>query len=96
MNSASRSVTGRSRGTWRVCLLLLGAAAAGCGGLPLHTTLPVEQRPSPNYSERRPSFVILHHTTNDSAEQALATLTNPVRRVSAHYLVARDGSSAPI
>jgi N-acetylmuramoyl-L-alanine amidase len=91
MNTAARPAAGAGIGAWRIGLLLLGAAAAGCGGLPLYTTLPVEQRPSPNFSERRPNFVILHHTTNDSAERALATLTNPARRVSAHYLVGRDG-----
>ncbi len=68
-------------------LLLLSA----CAQLPVYTTLPVEVRPSPNVGERRPNFVIIHHTTNDSAERALATLTSPAREVSAHYLIARDG-----
>jgi len=76
----------------------LRAAAAGiallsaaCVQLPVYTTLPVEVQPSPNFSERRPNFVIIHHTTNDTVERALATLTNPAREVSAHYLIGRDG-----
>ncbi|MGE0559280.1 MAG: N-acetylmuramoyl-L-alanine amidase [Burkholderiales bacterium] len=70
------------------CAALLLAA---CGGLPLYTTLPVEVRPSPNFGERRPNFVVIHHTTNDAVEESLATLTSPLREVSAHYLIARDG-----
>ena len=62
-----------------------------CAQLPVYTTLPVEVQPSPNFGERRPNFVILHHTTNDTVERALATLTNPARQVSAHYLIGRDG-----
>lgn len=76
---------------WRIATAIAAIAAAGCGGLPLYTTLPVEQRPSPNFGERRPNFVILHHTGSESAGRALATLTDPVRMVSAHYLVGRDG-----
>lgn len=64
---------------------------AGCAQLPVYTTLPVELRPSPNVGERRPNYVILHHTSNDSVERALETLTSPAREVSAHYLIARDG-----
>lgn len=47
---------------------------------------------SPNFDERRPNFVIIHHTSDDTVEQALGTLTDPNRAVSAHYLIARDGT----
>ncbi|MGZ8467433.1 MAG: N-acetylmuramoyl-L-alanine amidase, partial [Candidatus Binatia bacterium] len=67
--------------------LLLGA----CAQLPEYTRLRVVQHPSINFNERRPSFVILHHTGNLEAKRALDTLSNPVLEVSAHYLVARDG-----
>lgn len=77
---------------WRLVVAgVLAAALSACAPLPLHTTLPVEVFPSPNVSERRPNYVILHHTTNDTAEEAVATLTSRLTRVSAHYLVARDG-----
>lgn len=63
----------------------------GCAQLPVYTALPVEVRPSPNFGDRRPNFIILHHTTNDTAAEALATLTRISSQVSAHYLIARDG-----
>ncbi len=68
-------------------LMLLSA----CAPLPRYTALPVEVNPSPNFGERRPNYVILHHTTNDSAEQAITTLTSRFTQVSAHYLIGRDG-----
>jgi N-acetylmuramoyl-L-alanine amidase len=34
----------------------------------------------------------LHQTTNDNVATALATLINPQRKVSAHYLIGRDGA----
>jgi N-acetylmuramoyl-L-alanine amidase len=55
------------------------------------TTLPVEKRPSPNFDGRRPSYVIIHHTGDNTADDALRTLTDPARHVSSHYLIARDG-----
>lgn len=80
---------------WRAALFLSLAATAlllaACAQLPLYTALPVDVRPSPNVSERRPNYIIIHHTTNDSVERALATLTSPAREVSAHYLIGRDG-----
>ena len=76
----------------RACAVLLLAAAAACAPLPPRTSMPVEQRPSPNFNERRPNYVILHHSSNDTAEAALATLTNAARQVSAHYLIGRDGT----
>ena len=77
--------------SWRKGLAAAVLLLCACAQLPVYTTLPVEVRPSPNAGERRPNYVILHHTSNDTAEQALATLTNPARGVSAHYLIARDG-----
>ena len=47
--------------------------------------------PSPNFDQRRPNFIVIHHTQNDTVEQALTTLTDPAREVSSHYLIARDG-----
>jgi len=71
---------------------LLILAVVACAPLPQRANVPVEQRPSPNFDERRPNFVILHHTSGDSAERALRTLTDLLRKVSAHYLIARDGT----
>jgi N-acetylmuramoyl-L-alanine amidase len=54
-------------------------------------SLPAEQRPSPNFDTRRPNFVIIHHTSDKTAEEALNVLTDPGAQVSAHYLIGRDG-----
>src|SRR3972149_1333212 len=70
---------------------LAAVLLAACAPLPLTTSVPMQWQPSPNFDERRPNFVIIHATSNDTAEQALRTLTDPVRRVSAHYLIGRDG-----
>jgi N-acetylmuramoyl-L-alanine amidase len=72
--------------------VLLLAALAACAPLPPGQGSGALWRPSPNFDQRRPNFVILHQTTNDNAATALATLTNPQRKVSAHYLIGRDGA----
>jgi N-acetylmuramoyl-L-alanine amidase len=75
------------------CALVLAACAA-CTSVPPRFApgVPVRWVASPNFDLRRPQYVILHHTSDDTAGQALATLTDPARMVSAHYLVARDGT----
>jgi N-acetylmuramoyl-L-alanine amidase len=72
-------------------LALALLALSACAPLSVYTNLPVEVRPSPNFGERRPNYVILHHTSNSDAGRAVATLTSPIAQVSAHYLVVRDG-----
>jgi N-acetylmuramoyl-L-alanine amidase len=74
-----------------VCAALVALAVAACAPVVQRTSLPVEARPSSNFDARRPNYVILHYTTDDNAEQALRTLTNPLAKVSAHYLIGRDG-----
>lgn len=65
--------------------------ASACAPLPERIGHPSTWVSSPNFNDRRPAYVVLHHTTNDTAEQALRTLTDPLREVSAHYLIGRDG-----
>jgi N-acetylmuramoyl-L-alanine amidase len=75
-------------------LFVLALLVAGCAPLmpqPPRTTLAVSRVASPNFDERRPTFVIIHHTSDDTLDEALTTLTSPVRKVSAHYLIGRDG-----
>jgi N-acetylmuramoyl-L-alanine amidase len=76
----------------RVRAVLLALLLGGCAQLPQYTRLPVVPHPSVNFNERRPSFVILHHTGNRDTKRALDTLSEQVFEVSAHYLVARDGT----
>lgn len=71
---------------------LAALLAAGCAPVPWRAGVPSRWVPSPNHDERRPAFVILHHTSDDTAQKALQVLTDRSREVSAHYLVARDGT----
>jgi N-acetylmuramoyl-L-alanine amidase len=45
-----------------------------------------------NFSMRRPNFVIIHHTAQNSCDQTLKTFTLTRTQVSAHYVVCRDGT----
>jgi N-acetylmuramoyl-L-alanine amidase len=49
-------------------------------------------RPSPNSGIREPNIVVIHHTGSATLERALASLRNPARSVSSHYLVGKDGT----
>lgn len=71
--------------------LLLLATLAACAPLPVGQGRGALWQPSPNFDQRRPNFVILHQTSNDDVARALATLTDRQRKVSAHYLISRDG-----
>ena len=44
-----------------------------------------------NFGIRKPNFVILHHTAQNSLEQTIKTFTLTRTQVSAHYVVSRDG-----
>jgi N-acetylmuramoyl-L-alanine amidase len=45
-----------------------------------------------NFSMRRPNFVIIHHTAQNTCNQTLKTFTLTRTQVSAHYVICRDGS----
>ena len=68
--------------------------------LPACAQMPVQQRnpmatwvPSPNHEPRRPILIVLHSTEQESVQRSLDTLRTRNRggRVSAHYLIGRDG-----
>lgn len=44
-----------------------------------------------NFNLRKPNFIILHHTAQDSVQQTLKTFTLKHSNVSAHYVISRDG-----
>jgi len=44
-----------------------------------------------NMGMRKPNFVVIHHTAQNSVEETLRTFTNPRTQVSAHYIVSRYG-----
>ncbi len=75
-----------------VAAALLAFGLAACApAIVQRTSLPVIVTPSRNFDVRRPNYVILHYTSDDTVEHALRTLTNPLTKVSAHYLIGRDG-----
>src|SRR6478736_629077 len=45
-----------------------------------------------NFNMRKPNFVIIHHTAQNSCEQTLKTFTLPKTQVSAHYVICKDGT----
>lgn len=67
----------------------------GSGTVPVGWQLSLTH-PSPNFGPRRdgarPDMVVLHYTAMQSAEAACRTLCNPATEVSAHYLIAEDGT----
>ena len=44
-----------------------------------------------NFNLRKPNFIIIHHTAQDSLAQTLKTFTITKPQVSAHYVIAEDG-----
>jgi N-acetylmuramoyl-L-alanine amidase len=76
----------------RTSLLVLLVALAACAPAPQRAGIPTTWLAAPSFGERKPNFVVIHHTSDDTADQALRTFANPLRAVSAHYLVGRDGA----
>lgn len=74
-----------------IAVVALAACLAACTPLQVDTALPVLRAASPNHDLRRPNLVVIHHTTDNTLEEAQATLTSPLRAVSAHFLIGRDG-----
>ncbi len=78
------------------CLLFAVSMLAACAHQPVpppsHNPM-AEWVPSPNHDARGPGLVVLHFTDQESVEQSLRTLStrNSGGRVSAHYLIGRDG-----
>jgi len=45
-----------------------------------------------NFTMRRPNFVVIHHTAQNSCDSTLRTFTLPRTAVSAHYVICRTGT----
>jgi N-acetylmuramoyl-L-alanine amidase len=45
-----------------------------------------------NFDLRKPNFVIIHHTAQTSCDQTLKTFTLERTKVSAHYVICKDGT----
>jgi N-acetylmuramoyl-L-alanine amidase len=72
--------------------LLVVCMLAACAPPPQRAGIPTVWQPSPNFNERRPDYVVIHYTGADHAADALRILSSARPRVSAHYLVVRDGT----
>jgi N-acetylmuramoyl-L-alanine amidase len=61
---------------------------------PLNDTirLPAYWVGTTNFNLRKPSFVIIHHTAQNSCPETLKTFTTPRTAVSAHYVICKDGT----
>jgi N-acetylmuramoyl-L-alanine amidase len=46
-----------------------------------------------NFNMRKPNYVIIHHTAQNSCEQTLQTFTSTKSQVSAHYVICKDGTT---
>ncbi|PWB26934.1 N-acetylmuramoyl-L-alanine amidase [Flavobacterium sp. HTF] len=44
-----------------------------------------------NFNLRKPSFVVIHHTAQDSIQQTINTFTKTKTQVSAHYVISENG-----
>lgn len=61
---------------------------------PLHDSLATatDWVGTTNFNMRKPNFVILHYTAQNSCEQTLKTFTQTKTQVSAHYVICKDGT----
>ncbi|RVT98342.1 N-acetylmuramoyl-L-alanine amidase [Mucilaginibacter limnophilus] len=53
--------------------------------------IPSEWVGTVNFNLRKPNYVVIHYTAQDSAAQTLKTFTMTKTQVSAHYVVGKDG-----
>lgn len=76
----------------RLCMAgLFLFSLAACQHARLGHPMQIDWEPSPNFDDRRANFIVIHGTSNNTMAAALRTLTDPERKVSAHYLIGRGG-----
>ena len=77
----------------RLAAIAILVVLTACSSVPARNPL-AQWVPSSNEEARRPVIIVIHATEQDSVERSLNTLrtTNSGGRVSAHYLIGRDGS----
>jgi N-acetylmuramoyl-L-alanine amidase len=61
------------------------------GSTPLQNGVNTEWIGTVNFNLRKPNFIIIHHTAQDSLRQTLKTFTKIESQVSSHYLISDDG-----
>ena len=72
-------------------LLTIKDSISKMGGEPLQNGISTEWVGTVNFNLRKPNFIIIHHTAQDSIKQTLKTFTIAKTQVSAHYVIAEDG-----
>lgn len=72
-------------------LLIYKDSISKTGGIPLQNGISTEWIGTVNFNLRKPNFVIIHHTAQDSLQQTIKTFTKTESKVSAHYIIAKDG-----
>ena len=53
---------------------------------------PKDRAAAVNFDLRKPDFIIIHHTAQNSCPATLHTFTIPESKVSAHYVICKDGT----
>ncbi len=72
-------------------LLTFKDSISKMGDEPLQNGISTQWVGTVNFNLRKPNFIILHHTAQDSLQQTLKTFTLARTKVSAHYVIAQDG-----
>lgn len=62
------------------------------GNIPVAAVAAPEWVGTTNFNLRKPNYVIIHHTAQNSCEQTLKTFTLERTQVSAHYVICRNGT----
>jgi N-acetylmuramoyl-L-alanine amidase len=58
---------------------------------PLQNGIDTQWISTVNFNLRKPNFIIIHHTAQDSLQQTIKTFTQTKTQVSAHYVIGDDG-----
>ncbi|HEX8015884.1 MAG TPA: N-acetylmuramoyl-L-alanine amidase, partial [Flavobacterium sp.] len=61
------------------------------GSTPLLNGISTEWIGTVNFNLRKPSFIIIHHTAQDSLQQTISTFTKTKTQVSSHYIISENG-----
>lgn len=61
------------------------------GSTPLQNGVNTEWIGTVNFNLRKPNFIIIHHTAQDSLQQTIKTFTKIETQVSSHYVISDDG-----
>ena len=72
-------------------LLTIKDSISKMGTEPLQNGISTEWVGTVNFNLRKPNFIIIHHTAQDSLKQTLKTFTLSRTQVSAHYVISKDG-----